>query len=172
MQKSTRRSARASTARREQLQRVARHRAIMARALDRIFERAVLLHRRERGFEIALRHFALLQRAPPEFALAFRAAAERQHDRQGDLAFAEIVADILAELGRGAAVVERVVDQLEGDAEIDAIAAAGGDLRLRPLRRGWPDFASGGEQRRRLGADDLEIGVLGRLRCPWPPRAA
>jgi hypothetical protein len=51
---------------------------------------------------------------------------------------------------------------LEGDAEIDAIAAARLDLRLAALGEGRPDLASGGEQRRRLGADHREIGVLGR----------
>ena len=39
---------------REQLQRVARHRAIMPGALDRVFERAMPVHRRDRGFEIAI----------------------------------------------------------------------------------------------------------------------
>ena len=49
------------------------------------------------------------------------AAPERQHDGQRDLALAEIVAGVFAELGRGAAVVERVVDQLEGDPEVHPI---------------------------------------------------
>jgi hypothetical protein len=47
----------------------------------------------------------LFQRASPELALRLRPAPERQHHRQSDLALAEIVADVLAQLGRRAAVV-------------------------------------------------------------------
>ena len=127
---------------------------------------------RQRGFEIAVDDLALLQRPPPEFALLGRAAAERQHHRQGDLALAEIVADVLAELGRRAAVVERVVDQLEGDAEIGAVAAAGRDLRLaapgedrrrpRRRRRTAPRSWRGSPRDRRPRWS----------RCPWRPKAA
>src|SRR6202453_4754972 len=97
----------------EQFERIARHRAIVARALDRILYRAMLLHRRQRRLQIALGDFAALQRALPEFAFDGAAPAEGEHDGQRDLALAKIVADVLAELGRGAAVVERVIDQLE-----------------------------------------------------------
>ena len=103
----------------------------------------------------------LLQRAGPEPALALRAAAERQHHRQRDLALAEIVADVLAELGRLAAVVEHVVDQLEGDAEVHAERAAGGVLGLGPVGQDRADLAGGGEQLGGLGADHGEIFVLG-----------
>src|ERR1700734_987823 len=106
--------------------------------LDRGFERAMLLHRRQREFEIAVGALALFQGPAPEFALFRPPAPERQHHRQGDLSLAEIVADILAELGRRAAVIERVVDELKGDAEIGAVALAAGDLRL----------AAAGENRR------------------------
>ena len=106
---------------------------------------------------------ALLQRAAPELALLWRAAAERQNHRQSDLSLAEIIADILAELGRGAAVIERVVDQLEGDAEIEAVAAAGGDLGLGPRGEQGPTSRGGAEQRRGLGADHGEIIVLAGL---------
>src|SRR5271154_4682926 len=72
--------------------RVARHRAVVARALDRIFERAVLAHRRQRNFEVAVDDFAPLQRASPEFAIFGRTTPERKNHWQRDLAFAEIVA--------------------------------------------------------------------------------
>ena len=127
--------------RREQFERVARHRAIVAGALDRVLERAMLFHGRQREFEIAVDDFALFQGAAPEFALVRRPAPERQHDGQGDLALAKVVADILAELGRRAAVVERIVDELKGDAEIGAEAPAGGDLRLRAAGENGPDLA-------------------------------
>src|SRR5579883_1950157 len=100
----------------EQLQGVAGHRAIVSRALDRVFEGAVLFQHRERGLEVAVGDVALLQSSPPKVALGRRAASERQDDRQRDFALAEIVADIFAELGGGAAIIERVVDELEGEA--------------------------------------------------------
>src|SRR5207247_430756 len=87
--------------------------------------RAVLGHQRDRQFEVGVGRLAVLERAPPKDAFALGAAAERQHHRQRDLAGAEIIADVLAELGRLAAVVERIVDELEGDAEIHAKGATG-----------------------------------------------
>src|SRR5580704_7408805 len=114
----------------EQFEGVAGHGAIMPGALDRVFERAMLPHRRQREFEIAVDHLAFFQCPAPEFTLFRPPASKRQHDRQGDLSLAEIIADIRAELGRRAAVIERVVDELKGDAKIGAVALAGGDLRL------------------------------------------
>jgi hypothetical protein len=34
-------------------------------------------------------------------------------DRQGDLAFAEIIASVLAYLGRGSAVIQKIISNLE-----------------------------------------------------------
>src|SRR5580704_13341001 len=130
----------------EQFEGVAGHGAIMPGALDGVFERAMLLHRRQREFEVAVDHVAFFQCSAPEFPLFRPPAPERQHHRQGDLALAEIVADILSELGRRAAIVERVVDELKGNAEIGAITLAGGDLRLGPTGENRPDLAGRGEQ--------------------------
>src|SRR5271163_3761839 len=63
----------------EQLERIARHRAIVAGAFDRVFERAMLFHRHERYLEVAVDDLALLQRPAPEFAFARTPAPERQH---------------------------------------------------------------------------------------------
>src|SRR5262245_57266322 len=60
----------------EQRQRVLGHGAVVARALDRVLERAMLAHQRDRGGEIALGGVALLERTAPEVALALRPAAE------------------------------------------------------------------------------------------------
>src|SRR5205085_4168597 len=103
---------------RKQRQRVDRHRAIMLRAVDGVFQRAMLGHQSDGMVEVAVADLAALQCFDPEFALAVIAAAERQHHWQRDLALAEIVADVLAELGGFAAIVEHVVDELEGDAEV------------------------------------------------------
>ena len=67
----------------------------------------------------------------------------------------------LPSLRRLAAVVERVVDELERDAEIHAERAAGGLLGLGPAGDHRADLAGGGEQLRGLGADHGEIFVLG-----------
>jgi hypothetical protein len=58
----------------------------------------------------------------PELALGRVAAPEGEHHRQRDLALAEIVADGLAEIGLPGGIIQHVVDQLEGDAEIEAVA--------------------------------------------------
>src|SRR5579863_2418966 len=105
----------------------------MLRAIDSVLERAVLGHQANGVVEIAVADLAALQRPPPEFALDVVAAAEREYHRQRDLALAEIVADILAELGGFAAIIENVVDQLECDAEIHPDGTAGGLLVFRPV---------------------------------------
>jgi hypothetical protein len=60
-------------------------------------------------------------------------------------------------------VVDRVVDQLEGDAEIASVRIERFLHRLVALGDHRGDAARGGEQGRRFGADDAEIMVLGRL---------
>src|SRR6202161_1101334 len=143
----------------EQFEGVAGHRAIVTGAFDGVFESAMLPHRRQSELEIAVDDIALFQCPAPEFALLRPPAPERQHHRQGDLSLAEIITDILAELGRRAAIVERVIDELKGNAEIGAVTLAGGDLRLRAAGENGPDLAGRGEQRRGLGAD---AGARGR----------
>ena len=60
-------------------------------------------------------------------------------------------------------IVDRVVDQLEGDAEIAAIGVERLLVRLAALGDHRGDPAGGGEQGRGLGGDDLEIVVLAGL---------
>ena len=83
------------------------------------------------------------------------AARVGEDHRQGHLAVAEIVADALAHgLGVGR-IIDDVVAQLEGDAEVPAVAferELGVLARFRDHRR---NPARGGEQSRGLGADDL-----------------
>ena len=80
-------------------------------------------HQADRLFQRRVVGCVVLDRRFPEVALGRRAAAVGEDDRQRHLALAEIVADILAELLGRAAIVERVVDQLEGKAEIHAVGA-------------------------------------------------
>src|SRR5690349_3939103 len=93
--------------------------AVVAGPGDGVAQRAVLGHQADRAVEVAVAMLERFQRAAPEAALLSVAAAEGEDDRQGDLALLEIVADRLAELGLLGRVVEHVVDQLEGDAEIE-----------------------------------------------------
>src|SRR5690348_7694026 len=102
----------------------------MAGALNRVFEGAVLMQGFDCGLEIAVGDLALFQGAAPELPLLFCAAAECEDHRKGDLSFPEIIADILAEFGRCSAIVERIIDQLEGNSEIDPVAAASCNLCL------------------------------------------
>ena len=122
----------------------------------------MLGHQDDCEIQIGVGRLAVLERAPPEDALALGAAAERQHHRQRDLAGTEIIADILAELGRLAAVVERIVDELEGDAEIHAEGPAGRLLVLGARAERGSHLACGREQLGGLAADHREVFILGR----------
>jgi len=64
--------------------------------------------------EVVFDLFAARDGALPEGLLAGAGALDGQQQRQGDLAFAEVVAGVLAQRLRRAAVVEGVVGQLEG----------------------------------------------------------
>src|SRR3546814_16448321 len=67
----------------------------------------------------------------PELAFVGAAARIGEDDRQGDLAVAKIVADALAHrLGVGD-IVDRVVDELKGDAEIAAEGVEIGNASCR-----------------------------------------
>src|SRR5690349_23117803 len=118
----------------------------MMGAADRVLDGAMLDHEPDGMIEIGGGRFAALERAPPEFALGIAAAAECEHDRKCDFSFAKIVADVLAEPRRHPAIVERVVDQLKGDAEIHAVGTACRLLGFLPARYRRADLASGGEQ--------------------------
>ena len=121
----------------------------------------MLGHQPDGVIEVVVADLAFLERPHPEFPFDIVAAAERQHHRQRDLAFAEIVADVLAELCRLAAVVEHVVDELESDPEVHAEAGRRRFFRFRTLAEHRADFAGGGEQFGGLAADDREVFVLG-----------
>src|SRR5262249_33885426 len=147
---------------REQSERVLGDRAIVTGTLDRVLQRAVLGHERNGFVEVGVGSVAGLGRAAPARRLALGPTTVGQDHGQRDLAFAEIVADVLAELGGLAAVIERVIDQLEGDAEVHPERTAGRLLVFwAPAKRG-PDLARGREQFGGLGADHREIFVLGR----------
>jgi len=72
---------------------------VRAGALEGLRERAVGAQQLDRVLEVARLLLQVLERAAPEALLVVVAAAEGEHDRQCDLALAEIVAYRLAELG-------------------------------------------------------------------------
>src|SRR6185312_5121714 len=76
-------------------------------------------HERLRAGEVGLALLEILDGAMPELALLGAARLIGENDGKRHLAFPEIVADALAELGLAGGIVERVVDELEGDAEIE-----------------------------------------------------
>src|SRR3546814_10784433 len=87
------------------------------------------------------------------------AAGDGEQDRQGDLAFAEVVAGILADGGAVGGIVHRVVDQLEGDAEVMAVIVERLGLGGRAAGDDRADPAGGGEQRRGLRLEDRKSVV-------------
>ena len=58
-------------------------------------------------------------------------------------------------------VIDRVVDQLEGDAEVAPVRLEARLDRRRPLGDDGGDLARGGKQHRGLGGDDFEVAILG-----------
>ena len=110
--------------------------------------------------EVALALLALLERPAPKPALRGVAALEGQDYGQGDLAVTEIVADALAEHDFARAVVQHVIDQLKGNAEILAIATQSFDVLPGALADHRADLRRRGEQGSGLGGDHLEIAYF------------
>ena len=137
--------------------------AVMAGAFDRIAERAMAVEERHGVVEVAVLLVEFLQRPAPERPLLVAAAAEGEDDGQGDLALAEVVAHALAHLVLGRGVVDDVVDELECDAQIEAIDIERFLLDPGPVGDDRADAAGGGEECRRLRPDDVEIGGLAGL---------
>jgi hypothetical protein len=71
---------------------------------------------------------ALLDAVAHQFALCRRAVFHQVDQRQRRLAFAQIVAHVLANRGGVSRIVEHVVDQLEGGAQRAAVFARGQDV--------------------------------------------
>ena len=79
---------------------------------------------------------------------------------------AEVVAHRLAQLGLAGGIVQRIVGQLEGGAELQPVAAERGPFlcHVAIFAGGHgADLGRGREQSRRLGLDHLQMGVQPRL---------
>src|SRR5262249_16132005 len=130
----------------KQSERVGRDRAIMPRAFDGVFERAVLHHQADCMLEVGVACLALFECAPPEGAFRVRSPAKGEHYGKCDLALTKIVADVLAELRRGSSIVERVIDELKRNAKIHAERPAGALLVFGARGQRRADLAGGGEE--------------------------
>ena len=86
------------------------------------------------------------------------------NQRQRGLALGQIIAQVLAERGLVGLVIERIVDELEGGADVLAVARE----RLFDDRGGIAqhraDLRAGLEQPRGLAIDDVEVARLARVR--------
>src|SRR5689334_99274 len=117
----------------------------MMGAADRVFDGSVFDHQADGVIEIGVARFATLEGAPPKFTFGIAAAAESEHDRKRDLAFAKIVADVFAKPRGDATIVEGIVDELKGDAKIHPVGAACRLLGFLPSGYCRADFAGRGE---------------------------
>ena len=84
---------------------------------QRVAERAQPVEQRGDGADAGFTESSVSERADQFDAFAFAGAFEAEDYRQSHLAFAQIVAGVLAERAGAFAEVEHVVDKLEGDAE-------------------------------------------------------
>ena len=98
--------------------------------------------------------------ADPELALRRACARHGEQKRQGGLAFAEVVAGILAERVTVAGIVEGVVDQLEGQTQVLAVFTERPAALGLGAGRNRAGLGGGGEQLGGLGPDDVEIDLL------------
>ena len=136
----------------------------MARPLQGIGQRVARVQVRDRLLEVGVRPLAVLQGPLPERPLRVGAAAEGEHDGQGDLALAEIVSHGLAERRFVGGIVEHVVRKLKGDAEVAPEGLERRLFRPRPVGHHGAESRRGGEEGRGLGRDHLEVGILGGRR--------
>src|SRR3546814_126547 len=70
--------------------------------------------------------------------------------------------DILAERGRASTIIERIIDKLEGDAEVASVGFKRRRLIGVAVSYYRADFGGSGKERRSLGLNDAHIGVFGR----------
>ena len=106
---------------------------------------------------------ARLDRVADQLLLFGRTDFHDANQRQGRLAFAQVVANVLAQRGGVAAVVEHVIDQLERGAHVAAIRGRCGLLLGGGARQHRADLGGGLEQLGGLVAHDLQVALLGHV---------
>ncbi len=132
----------------------------MGGPLDGVFQRAVAFHQLDCLAQIVIDLLLFFQCAAPERPFGLVAAQEGKDDGKGDFAFTEIVSDRFAELFLACGIIQRIVDQLKGDAEIHAVGTEGFMFLLRPVGYHGTDFASGSKKGGGLALDHFQIGLF------------
>ena len=116
----------------------------------------------ERLFQVALALVALLDRADPEGAFLRIGGGHGADHGQGELPFPEIVTDILARISADPAVIQQVIDDLEGNAERVTICEERFHMLFRRAGQHATNLCRGGEEGGGLAAHDLRIDLLRR----------
>ena len=147
----------AGRAGREHRNRVDRALGKVAGAFTRGVDRIVAIDQLDRVGQVFVGRAVAADRVLPEGAFGFAAPGIGQDHRQGHLALAEVVALILAHFGGVGIVVDRIIDQLEGHAEVAAIAFQRALLLFRTFGHHGADLAGGGKQGGGFRADDVEV---------------
>ena len=94
---------------------------VFDRALVRQAGGAVLAEQREDVAPLIWRHCALLHDCANQTVGILAAALQQENDRQRDFTFAQVAADRLSERRLVGRVVEQIVHELKGDAEVEAV---------------------------------------------------
>src|SRR4029453_19036044 len=94
------------------------------------------------------------------------APLQQENDGQRDLAFAQIAADGLAKRRLVGRVIEEIVDQLKGDAEIEPEVSQRLFLFLADTAQHSADLGAAAEQVRALAANDFEVLLSADVHVP------
>ena len=125
-------------------------------------KRAVFLEELKGLFQIAFVLIALFNHAGPELALFFRCLSNGFDHGKREFAFLEIISDILARRGSIPLIIQKIIGDLEGDAEGVAIVEQSLHLFFgRPCDH-TAHFGCRREKRGRFTAHDLQIDRFGR----------
>ncbi len=144
-------------------QRIDRPLAIMTRARQRIGNSPGLAQQAGGVGKVRIADAVAGNRRLPESAVRLASPRIGEDDRQRHLAVAEIVARILAHRRFVRFIVDRVIDQLECNAQVAAIDVERLFLSLAAIGDDSGNAAGSGEQRGGLGADNIEILFLARV---------
>ena len=117
-----------------------------------------------RGGQIGLFLIFVFDRTGPESLLPGIGPLEGDQHGGGHFTLAEIIAHGLADFFLPACVIQRVVDDLEGDPEVHPVFGHGLRCGGGLIRHDRSDFAGGGKQRRRLGPYDVDVIIHRRFK--------
>src|SRR3990170_1680380 len=141
---------------------------VVSRARLRVLDAAVALDQHADLLELARAGGVPLEHGLYPAALGRAGALERRDERQRPLALLQIGAHGLAQAHLVGDEVERVVADLEGDADVEPVAGERFDPVLGCLRQERADAAAGRDEGRRLLGDDAQVVGLARAAVALP----